>query len=65
MTGFFLRLLVSLVLSFGMNVEMKSSNKTEQSCSYIDMFIDIIFGEHWLLKMGPFFSSFCCMNGRK
>ena len=65
MTGFFGPLPISLVLSFGMDVEMKSSQKTEQSCSYIDMFIDIFLGGHWLLKIGPFFSSFCCMNGRK
>ena len=64
MTGFFGSLPISLVLSFGMGVVMKSSSKTEQSCSFIDMFIDIVFGEHWLLKIGLFFS-FCCMNGRK
>ena len=39
MTGFFGPLPISLVLSFGMDVEMKSSQKTEQSCSYIDMFV--------------------------
>ena len=58
MTWFFGPLPISLVLSFGMDVEMKSSKKTEQSCSYIDMFIDIIFGEHWLLKLGPIFIHF-------
>ena len=45
MTGFFGPLPISLVLSFGLDVEMKSSQKTEQSCSLIDMFIDIIFDE--------------------
>ena len=55
MTGFFGPLPISLLLSFRMLVVMKSSPKTEQSASFIDMFIDIIFGEHWLLKIGPIF----------
>ena len=53
MTWFFGPLPISLVLSFGMDVEMKSSKKTEQSCSLIDMFIDIIFGEHFFLFVAP------------